>query len=713
MLGAADRARLIELAREGRLRDHWQREPGLCELPRAIADFTGRAAEPAWVGELVRAEHNPGAGVVGVITGPAGPGKTTLALRAAHAVRPGFPDGVLFLDLLGMSQRPVAPDDALRQLLRALGVAEQRIPGDTEARAALYRSLLRDRRTLVVLDNAASEEQVRPLLPGGGTGRALLTTRRLLPGLEGVRRLALGPLPAAESMHLLTGILGERSATDGTRALARLADLCGGLPLALRIVGNRLFSRPRWDAAELAARLANDERRLDQMTAGDLKIANAFGLSYEQLAAPARRMFRRLALVPGADFDATVAGAAGGMARGEAWEALDDLVDLGLLHDGAAGRYRFHDLVRLFARERLYAEEPAAEREALTVRVTAWLLGTATLAGRWFEPGYGAPDATTPDVTAAAPAAPAAPASPASPASPFTPSDAEEADRWLRRNVDNWLGALRTASADGTYALVLDCAEAMHWFSDQWVHGPHWQEVFTLGADAAAHLGDLAQQATQLNHLAWVHAIPLNDPETALRHATTAVDLAARLGATAQIAWAHGYTAVAQRRLGRFDEAVASAIRAVELVRPLGDAEAYLSCTINVGHCLRDRGRHDEAIERYHEGLALIADADSGLTPSIAANLRADTLAHLGRCPGALGRRDEAIGTLTEAIALMRAFDPTYVQAGALETLAAHLSDADRTAESRHTYARAAEVYETIGDLPAATRCRERATPAP
>jgi len=149
------------------------------------------------------------------------------------------------------------------------------------------------------------------------------------------------------------------------------------LPLALRIIGNRLVSRPGWDPAELAARLADEERRLDQFEAGDLKVASAFAMSYEQLTDSARRMFRRLAVVPGRDFDATLAAVAGGMSAGDAWDALDGLVDLGLLQDSAAGRYRFHDLVRFFARARLQEEESQTEREALTERVTSWLRGCA------------------------------------------------------------------------------------------------------------------------------------------------------------------------------------------------------------------------------------------------------------------------------------------------------------------------------------------------
>ena len=633
------RKQLVELARDGRLRDHWTRPVGLCELPRLVDDFTGRAAELVWISELVYAESAPGAGVVGLITGSGGMGKTTLAIRAAHVLRPSFPGGVFFLDLFGMSPRPAAAADALRLLLRALGVADEQIPDDVPERASVYRSLLRDRQALVVLDNAGSEEQVRPLLPGDGASRALITAKRPLAGLEGVRRLALGPLSLPEAKELLTGILGQRAACDEESAFDQLAELCEGMPLALRIIGNRLVSRPGWDAAELAARLADEEHRLDQFKAGDLKVATAFWMSYEQLADAARRVFRRLAVVPGRDYDAALAAAAGEVPLEVAWDALDELVDLGLLHDSAAGRYWFHDLVRLFARTRLEEEESPAEREALTARVTSWLLRMATMAGRWFEPGYGRPGLPDRDLVVL--------------------SSAEEAEKWLRANVDNWLGALRSAADRGQHSAVVDCAESMHWFCDRWAHAGHWRLVFTLGAGAAAALDDLPQQAAQLNYLAWVHGIPPSDPQAMLRYAAEALDLAARSGAQAQIAGSHQNTARAQLLLGRPDEAAASAFSAAKTFDAIGDIDAYVQC------------------------LALIG----------------------------LRRRDE--GRYAEAIGLMETLQPNFRQAEALETLAALLLEEGRTEESHRTYARAAQVYAAIGDAEASSRCQAAVTPAP
>jgi tetratricopeptide (TPR) repeat protein len=692
-LDDSDRQQLIDLAREGRLRVHWAPSTGLCELPRSVDDFTGRAAELAWTKEFVDAGASPGAAGVGLISGSAGLGKTTFVVRAAHALRPSFPDGVLFLDLFGMSQRPLAVEDALLLLLRALGVPEQQIPHDALGRASLYRSLLRDRRVLVVLDNAASEEQIRPLLPGGGEGRALVTSRRLLAGLEGVRRLRLGPLPLGEGTELLTGILGDRSASDDGSVITELTQLCGGLPLALRIAGNRLVSRPGWSAADFVDRLAVEERRLDQLRAGDLKVASAFGMSYEQLADSARRVFRRLALVPGRDFDAVLAAVLGECSIGDAWDALDELVDLGLLQDSTSGRYRFHDLVRLFARDRLQ-EDSAAERDAITLTMTSWLLRTATAAGRWFEPAYGRPDRPEPDLADL--------------------SSPEDAERWLRVNAESWLGALRYAASTGQDSLALDCAESMHWFSDRWIHGPHWHEVFTLGAEAAAALGDLAQQATQLNYLAWVHSMPPEDPEAMLRCAVEALDLATRSGATAQIAWAHEYTGRALILLRRFDEAVESTSRAAEMFKADGDFDAYCQCLQGLACSFLDDGRIEEALEKFREAHDLAGDEESGMTPSIATFSRPHSLVRIGQCLRLLGREDEAIAALTEGISLLErlqflSYGPYAI---ALESLAAVLAERDRVEESRTAYARAAEVFESIGDTEASHRCRDLATAA-
>ncbi|WP_433425963.1 ATP-binding protein [Microtetraspora malaysiensis] len=688
-LGEADRELFIGLARDGRLRDHWARPTGLGELPRSVDDFTGRAAELAWMDDFVHAGDVPGAAGVALVTGAAGLGKTTFAVRAAHVLRSAFSGEVFFVDLFGMSAQPLAADDVLAHVLRALGTAERQIPRDALERASLYRAILRERRVLVVLDNARSEEQVRLLLPGGGPSRVLVTSRRLLAGLEGVQRLSLGPLPSGEAADLLTGILAKRGSADGAAAIGELAQLCGGLPLALRIVGNRLVSRPGWSADELASRLADEERRLGQLRAGDLEVANAFGMSYEQLVVSARRVFRRLALVPGHDFDAALAAVVAGVSIAQAWDALAELVDLGLLHDNASGRYRFHDLVRLFARERLHAEEPAADREASAETMTSWLLRMAVAAGRWFEPAYGGPGRPDADLAEL--------------------SSSEEAERWLRADADNWLGALRQAAGEGRHALVLECAESMHWFSDRWMYWPSWEEVFTLGVRAAEALGDAAQHATQLNYLAWVHLVPPMDLQGVLRLATQALDLASTSGSRAQIAWAHQYAGTALRHLGRLGEAADSLTMAAQMFHTDSDMDAYVQSLNALGDILVADGHHEAALEQFQQVLSQLDDKDSGMSPDIASFTRSQTLARIGHCLSLLGRPAEAIGMLNEAATLLEKFHAFSSQARALETLAGILAGEGRGEESRHTYARAAEVFDMIGEGDAAARCRDQA----
>ncbi|MEU0481378.1 tetratricopeptide repeat protein [Streptosporangium sp. NPDC006013] len=284
---------------------------------------------------------------------------------------------------------------------------------------------------------------------------------------------------------------------------------------------------------------------------------------------------------------------------------------------------------------------------------------------------------------------------------------AEEADHWLRVNSGNWLGALRSASGGARHVEVLDCAESMHWFSDRWIHWPHWGEVFTLGAEAATALGDTAQHATQLNYLAWVHLVPPEDPEATMRYATQALDLATRSGATAQIAWAHQYTAEALRRLGRLDEAFDSLAKAAEMFNAAADIDAYCQSLSTLGD-----GRHEAALEQYLEVRALLDDEGSGMTADIVSFTRPHTLARIGHCLRLLGHRAEAITTLTEAIALMEQFQTISSQARALETLAAVLAEEGRTEESRRAYARAAELFEASGDAEAGGRCHDLATAA-
>ncbi|MFG1995599.1 helix-turn-helix domain-containing protein [Actinoplanes sp. NPDC048988] len=354
-LPQAEQPAFLAAARAGRPRLPAAGTAGCCGLPRPVPDFTGRDRELAQLGR-VATEARPAPSVAPVVTvsGTAGAGKTTLAVQAAHQLGTAFTGGTLFVDLRGMDVRPSGAPEALARLLSALGIRDDEIPADDTDRAGLYRELLHHRRVLVVLDNVADESQVRPLLPGPGPSLTVITSRRLLAGLEGVHRLNLRQLPAGDAATLLRRIIGDRE----PEAVDEVTELCGRLPLALRIAGNRLMSRPEWTVRHLADRLSDERRRLDQLIAGDLRIAAAFNLSYTQLSPQARRLFRRLAPAPGSDFDAGLARALDPANPEGIEDALDELVELSLLQAHVDGRYRFHNLIRLFARERLAEEEP-------------------------------------------------------------------------------------------------------------------------------------------------------------------------------------------------------------------------------------------------------------------------------------------------------------------------------------------------------------------
>jgi tetratricopeptide (TPR) repeat protein len=243
------------------------------------------------------------------------------------------------------------------------------------------------------------------------------------------------------------------------------------------------------------------------------------------------------------------------------------------------------------------------------------------------------------------------------------------------------------------------------------VHASHWHEVFTLGAEAAAALGDPARQAAQLNHLAWVHWVPPSDPQATLRYATQALDLATRSGATAQIAAAHQYTGRAQLTLGRLAQAAESASLAAQTFQTSGDIGSYVQCLFLIGLCRRDEELYGEALDYFRKTLALIDDEESEMTPAVAAQSRPYALLWIGQCLGALDRRTEAITSLTEAIGLMEPLQPDFRQADALESLAALLAEDGRTDASSRAYARAAQVYQAIDDAEASSRCAALSAP--
>ncbi len=355
------------------------------QLPADITDFTGRRAQLATVAHLAAAADRV-ATVLVVITGKAGVGKTTLAVRAAHRLRVQYPDGQLFVDLRARAH-PLAPVDVLARFLRSLGVDRMAIPDDAEERAALYRSRLADRRVLIVLDNAECEAQLRPLLPGIPGCAVLITSRTRLAGLTGARLVDLDIFEADQAVELLARLAGPRRVATEPAAATEIVRLCGFLPLALRIAGARLGSRRHWPLSRFETDLADEQHRLDKLRLGDLDVRASLALSYQSLDGTAQRAFRLLGLLEVRDFAAWSAAAMLDVSQWRAEELVDNLVDMHLLDvagNGASGqlRYRFDNLLRAYARELARAQETQTDRRAALDRAFGGWLALAEAAAR-------------------------------------------------------------------------------------------------------------------------------------------------------------------------------------------------------------------------------------------------------------------------------------------------------------------------------------------
>ncbi|WP_433670829.1 ATP-binding protein [Nocardia sp. CA-136227] len=321
------------------------------QLPRAIADFTGREEACERLSAQLIAD-SPAAVAVGVITGMGGIGKTTFAIRVAHRIRDRFPDGQLYVDLRGAGNNPAEPFDVIGDFLRDLGVGEGAIPATLETRAAYLRSVLDGKRLLVVLDNASSAAQVKPMLPGSAGCAVLITSRVAMPEIAGATVVQPAGLTPREAAILLGEIVGKERAVAEPAAVERIVAHCGALPLAIRIAGARLAQRPGWTLASMAARLADEQQRLPALRAGEVSVEAAFELSHDQLDPDHRRAFHRLAAPECDDLFLDGAAAILGMSVHDAEEICESLVNLGLLETPSPGRYRYHDLVRLFALRR-------------------------------------------------------------------------------------------------------------------------------------------------------------------------------------------------------------------------------------------------------------------------------------------------------------------------------------------------------------------------
>jgi tetratricopeptide (TPR) repeat protein len=521
------------------------------ELPAAPALFAGRADDLAAIDRLLAA----GAPVL-ALTGPPGAGKSTLALRVAHDRRSRYPDGQLFAALRGADASPVEPAAVLARFLGALGVPDDERRGGADELSARYRSALADRRMLILLDDARDAGQVRPLLPGGGGCLVIVTSRSLLAELPHAAPYLVGGLAESDARTVLADVAGTDRIAADPAGTARLVALCGGLPLAVRIAGARLRARPGWRPSDLAERLSDERRRLDELRQGDLAVRSSFAISYRELSTVDRMVFRRAGSHPGQVFGTDAAAALAGMPPAEVDAALERLVDAQMMDSPAPNRYRLHDLLRLFATEQLAAEESPEERDACLVRLLLWLARSA-------QPGD-----------------------------------------WLDRERDNIVAAVRRGVAAGAYreswSLVSTTSRLLTRAADH----PDRLALWEAAATAAGALGDGLRRARALRWVSNAHRISGEVPR-AVPPAAESVALARRHGDPWSVAHSLRAYGEALRDVSRFAEAEAALTEALEAFVQLGDVDEEVEVRSALGTLYNMAWQPEKGVPVYERAMEL------------------------------------------------------------------------------------------------------------
>ncbi|MBM7789710.1 AfsR/SARP family transcriptional regulator [Tenggerimyces flavus] len=516
------------------------------QLPADLPTFTGRSGELDQLTALLSSDHRPSTVIITAIDGMAGIGKTTLATHVAHRVRDRFPGGQLFLDLHGHTEGvpPVDPGDALDRMLRALGVPGDQIPRDTEERSAFYRTQLADRTMLIVLDNAASERQVAPLLPANPACVVLVTSRRRLSDLEHAVPLSLDVLSPDEAAVLFIKIAGADRVAGAPELVREIVERCGRLPLAIRIAAARLRSRPGWTLGHLADRLGDERRRLDELDHGDRGVAAAFELSYRHLDTEQRRVFRLLGVHPGVDTDAHAVAALVGVPLVTAERALDDLVQAHLLTEQTPGRFVLHDLLRTFAADRAAAEDTDGERASALDRLLDHYVSATALAMELADPAYARHRPVVPDAVSELPSL-----------------DAKSANSWLEVELVNLAAAARVVAARPQTSVLARLLG--RWLSTRG-HNGH---------ALALHLAAVAASRTLDNPIAEAYAL-------------------------VGVGDAHSLA-------DRYPDAGAAYLEALAVSETTGDRQARLLALAGLGDFHRLTDDHGQARERYYQALGL------------------------------------------------------------------------------------------------------------
>ncbi|MDF2509913.1 MAG: hypothetical protein K0Q52_3772 [Microbacterium sp.] len=603
--------------------------------PHRVFDFSGRTEEIQQALEILEGDpasggHRPAL----VISGAPGIGKTTGALEIlARSRLTELP--TVFVSLDGFSAAPLTPLQIITTMLRQLQGAPEQPATDLETAARQWRAAVEISPVRILLDNAANESQVRPILSICAGDPLVVTSRRSLAGLEGVRRLRFGPLRRRDSIALLRHLMPQ---TDpDIDALNEIASLCDDIPLALRVVGNRIASRPGWTVDDLLRRMRTSEDRLRLLVAGDLAVETAISLSYEELDPRTAALFRWISLIDGKTFTAELAAVTIDSTEiGDVEFRLDDLTDLGLLEARGGDRYRLHDLLRLFARNRLGSVATDEEIEERRTHVGSWVLGTLERAGAWFEPNR-------------------EPRGVARMGRGFITADS--AGVWIRSEAEHWWPAYVDAAEHGQDDVVVDVADALHWFSDVWLAWGNWHRFFSLAVTSAQNLDDLRMEATQLGYVAWAEIVELGDRERAVLTGRAARSAAERAGDAGQIGWGNYYIGWACWLLNRLDDAQAAAAAAVAAFSSADDAAGIENADLLSTMIKNARGEHLAAIQEMESTLARVQSDTEQATSFMSLLVQSSAYLDLIHSYIAVGRYRDAVDASTTGMRIARSLD--------------------------------------------------------
>ncbi|RKE20919.1 BTAD domain-containing putative transcriptional regulator [Streptomyces sp. TLI_171] len=652
------------------------------QLPADVSDFSGRSKVVNELRDVLRAGSGQ-AVVVTSLAGIGGVGKTTLAVHVAHSLRPDFPDGQLYVDLRGAGASPADPAVVLGDFLHALGTPEA--PDSLDQRAALYRSLLADKRMLILLDNARDAQQLRPLIPGVSGNAVMVTSRSRLAEIPGAHLVDIEELTPDEALALFSAIVGvERVAAEPEAAL-QVVTACGFLPLAVRIAAARLASRPRWSVSDLARRLADQRNRLQELQLGNLAVETTLGLGYAQLRPEEARAFRLLSVVDSPDLPLAAVAALLGTAEQEAEDLAEALVEANMLECFTPGRYRYHDLLRLYAQRQNAKLADAAEQQAALLRLLDLLTATIQNAAVVIEPD---------DRQAELLHVPAVPGIPM--------PDSATARNWLRVEVSLLLSGIEAGVRDSMVLLrpAVDLVLMLRSLVEDPTLVPRVRAALAAAlATAEQHVdtGALARLRYAEGHLHQM-AGGLSDAETALRRS---LELQPAEDPTQLRSSVANELAIVLVLAGRPAEALPFYQEAYSLLRRLGAPIGEARLLANMARAYVGLGRHAEAVESARAAVA--AARVSGNTPCLA-----DTLYQLGVVLRATGSTAEAADALREAHSLFEAQQYRFWEGYSLARLAACLLDQAQLAEA----ARAAEESLSIAQEIDAAYCQGLANAA-